>query len=1745
MTIFAMPKAFTGHTAVIQRNAIRSWARLDPAPQIILFGDEPGIREMAEEIGARHIADVDRNEFGTPLVDKLFESAQDHASHPVLAYVNADVILTPDFAQAVQKVQSELPNFLLIGRRWDLVLLDEIDFAAPQWQESLSRQLAERGILHAECGLDYFVFRRGLWPQIPPFAIGRTAWDNWLVLDPQRRGIPVVDGTEFITAIHQDHDYAHLRGRRQEAWKGQEAVRNRALAGAIDDSAYSSGATWALNKDGHLAQVSPRQSGFSTAAQRTRRVAWLMRQAEWLTTRGQMELTACKWEETLTLLDKLAGSGGLGDSAGQSLDDARAAECYKTACVSLAECYRKLGLAEQVVACYTRLLEASWVAIPHARRDDITRVRDRLLDCLSRNGKPSDRSSGVSEGLPVTSETAGEDRHAAERERRGCRRLALIVSIPERQAGLRSVIGAIEGQVDEIRVLLNEFEAAPQDLYECRKVSVVETSRTGDLYASGVWTLLRPGDEGYVFILDDDIAYPPDYADRMVAKIEEHRRRAVVVVHGMDFCQPFQDYLRDRTIYRFEFARNQDGVVDAGGVGTLAFHTDTIRPQVQDFPNPNFRDLWFAILAARHEVPIVCVARAAHWLRTLDIRGRQLWHMSHRREWQDLKNRVFHEHLLPLLDTREQPGRVRKRDVTIFCFTNGRSTFDYSVQSLVESADQHQQIVLLKDMHFLEAAAKCMDLCTTPYFFKVDDDFLLHPQAVAYMQKRVLEYPHPEGLGIYYCHLWEDWTSRVRESIKVYNVDALRKIGGFKADALGKVDRMTVARLEEAGYKVVGDPSVVAVHACGDWQEQLEYERLWSSMAGTPYRKPTHDAMKRYCGTKSLDEQYAMRLGFLESVNRQLDTPFHRYLIDAAGPDAGASRTGASAARDERVSPRASGPVAGRAAAATKVSKPSSDGGLTVFAMPKAFRGHVSMIQKNAIRSWARLDPAPEIILFGDEPGIREMAEEVGARHIPEVGRNEFGTPLVDRLFEAAQDLASHDVLAYVNADMILLRDFAQAVEKVRTHFPTFLLIGQRWDLPLLEEIDFRDPQWRSRLQGQLEEHAMLHAESGLDYFVFRKGLWPHIPPFAIGRTAWDNWLVMDPRKRGVPVVDGTAYITAVHQDHDYAHVAGGRDEAWYGAEAAKNHSLAGQTDHFGLASGTTWLLGEDGELKETAPRQPQYISADYCDQHSTWLLRQARRLLAAGAKELAACKCQETLVCLDKWLKLRSIGCMPAEPAGHVDIPGRYHVGYTLLAHCQTLMGRHKQAAVTYAQLLENPHVVLTPAQRDQIVQARDRLIRHLADAGQPADSDSSVVCASSPGALCGAEIGRPPKVTVVTVCRNGQRYLKECVESILGQTMADWELLLIDDGSTDGSERLIDDFTRQDARIKPYRFPDNCGPYVRRNFAIRQAASEFIVIHDVDDIMDPVKLERLYQEINRDDALAMVGSYHRTFLDEFHDLEHTEPCELPVDHDAIAACCASWRAGISHGTAIIRKALFDTIGLYDENPFAADTFWSAKLALYAETGAPAKMANLPEYLTLIRIHAGSQTQLLPVFDPRGRRVRYRLYCECKLRRIRENWRAQPRLDVAAELRNCTCADFLTRFKAKIIQWESETLSADFVNDLLAGALSCFRQRAYVSCVSILNGLDVMQRDIARRVPGFDLLRAMAFHASGLRAQSLIHVRREIENHDSPMAGRFLHDSQEQGPSMDVRSWCLQHGSGLTLRLAGEERRQVRAIPV
>ncbi len=212
LTIFTAPKAFSDpHIALIQRNAIQSWQHLGDEVQVLLIGDEPGMAAFAAEAGLRQLPAVARNAQGTPLVSSIFSLARQFSTAPLLAYLNADILLTPAFLSIARQVYEQTKKFLLVGQRWDLELTSPLEFSAG-WDERLLELVHQRGRLHPPGGSDYFIFPRTCFVKIPRFSIGRAGWDNWMFYHARQQRWPLVDASSSLTVIHQDHDYSHLPG---------------------------------------------------------------------------------------------------------------------------------------------------------------------------------------------------------------------------------------------------------------------------------------------------------------------------------------------------------------------------------------------------------------------------------------------------------------------------------------------------------------------------------------------------------------------------------------------------------------------------------------------------------------------------------------------------------------------------------------------------------------------------------------------------------------------------------------------------------------------------------------------------------------------------------------------------------------------------------------------------------------------------------------------------------------------------------------------------------------------------------------------------------------------------------------------------------------------------------------------------------------------------------------------------------------------------------------------------------------------------------------------------------------------------------------------------------------------------------------------------------------------------------------------------------------------------------------------
>ncbi|GBC70050.1 hypothetical protein HRbin01_01758 [archaeon HR01] len=252
---------------------------------------------------------------------------------------------------------------------------------------------------------------------------------------------------------------------------------------------------------------------------------------------------------------------------------------------------------------------------------------------------------------------------------------------------------------------------------------------------------------------------------------------------------------------------------------------------------------------------------------------------------------------------------------------------------------------------------------------------------------------------------------------------------------------------------------------------------------------------------------------------------------------------------------------------------------ISIFSTFKPFRGHNRVIQLNALRSWLRFCPPCEVIALGDDEGVAEVAKEHGIKHIPELEKNEFGTPLLSSIVKQINRAASHDIICYVNGDIIILGDLVETVQYVIGRFNNFLITADRYSIPMIDIIDFRNPTW----QIQLRNLAKGNLEQGPDIFIFRKGFVQKTPPLAVGRGLWSRFFVYTAYKNRIPYIDATERLFLVHQQHDYAHIKSASHIApknktikKFSKENASNRKLMGRAKFF-LPGYYGWVLSSEG----------------------------------------------------------------------------------------------------------------------------------------------------------------------------------------------------------------------------------------------------------------------------------------------------------------------------------------------------------------------------------------------------------------------------------------------------------------------------------------------------------------------------------------------------------------------------------------
>lgn len=195
---------------------------------------------------------------------------------------------------------------------------------------------------------------------------------------------------------------------------------------------------------------------------------------------------------------------------------------------------------------------------------------------------------------------------------------ASLASYPPRKEKLQAVVSSLLPQVDHLYVYLNEYDEIPEFLRHSR--ITVELGRSkGELRDNGKFYFMDRIRDGYVFTVDDDIDYPSDYVQRLIQKLEFYDRKAIVGLHGTIYAKPIRSFFKGRALLHFEEALSRDTIVNQLGTGTVAFHTELLRPSFQWFKAPGMADVWFAVETKKLGITQISIQRDAFWAKPLGV----------------------------------------------------------------------------------------------------------------------------------------------------------------------------------------------------------------------------------------------------------------------------------------------------------------------------------------------------------------------------------------------------------------------------------------------------------------------------------------------------------------------------------------------------------------------------------------------------------------------------------------------------------------------------------------------------------------------------------------------------------------------------------------------------------------------------------------------------------------------------------------------------------------------------------------------------------------------------------------------------------------------------------------------------------------------------------------------------------------------------------------------------------------------
>jgi glycosyltransferase involved in cell wall biosynthesis len=210
-------------------------------------------------------------------------------------------------------------------------------------------------------------------------------------------------------------------------------------------------------------------------------------------------------------------------------------------------------------------------------------------------------------------------------------------------------------------------------------------------------------------------------------------------------------------------------------------------------------------------------------------------------------------------------------------------------------------------------------------------------------------------------------------------------------------------------------------------------------------------------------------------------------------------------------------------------------------------------------------------------------------------------------------------------------------------------------------------------------------------------------------------------------------------------------------------------------------------------------------------------------------------------------------------------------------------------------------------------------------------------------------PKVTVITTVYNSAPYLATCLDSLLKQTYTDFEILIVDDGSVDGSSRIYNQYASKDNRIRVLRFESNHGVGYCRAASLRKAHCEYVAVLDSDDMAAPHRLEKQVACLDEHQDTVLLAS-HFGIIDHYGNL--IDAAELSLNRLEIR-----WRLifgnCLGHSTVMFRKQAALNCGGYDPSIRLGED-----MDLYSRLICLGAAEMIPEQLSFWRSHQQSLTK-------------------------------------------------------------------------------------------------------------------------------------------------------------------------------------------